>query len=50
VADAAHVAFAEASADVFMTCDDRLLRQCRRASVRLRVMNPIDFCLAEDLR
>jgi len=50
VADAAHVAFAEASADVFMTCDDRLLRQCRRASVRMRAMNPIDFCLAEDLR
>ena len=50
VADAAHVAFAEASADVFMTCDNRLLRQCRRASMRLRAMNPIDFCLAEDLR
>lgn len=50
VADAAHVAFAEASADVFMTCDDRLLRQCRRAAVRTRAMNPIDFCLAEDLR
>jgi predicted nucleic acid-binding protein len=50
VADAAHVAFAEATADVFITCDDRLLRQCRRLSVRLRVMSPIDFCLAEDLR
>ena len=51
VADAAHVAFAEATADVFITtCDDRLLRQCRRASVRMRAMNPIDFCLAEDLR
>jgi predicted nucleic acid-binding protein len=50
VADAAHVAFAEATADVFITCDDRLLRQCQRASVRIRVMSPIDFCLAEDLR
>ena len=50
VADAAHVAFAEATADVFITCDDRLLRQCRRASVRMRAMSPIDFCLAEDLR
>ena len=28
IADAAHVAFAEATADVFITCDDRLLRQC----------------------
>jgi predicted nucleic acid-binding protein len=50
VADAAHVAFAEATADVFITCDDRLLRQCRRASARRRAMSPIDFCLAEDLR
>ncbi len=50
VADAAHVAFAEATADVFITCDDRLLRQCRRISVLLRVMSPVDFCLAEDLR
>jgi hypothetical protein len=50
VADAAHVAFAEATADVFITCDDRLLRQCRRASVPMRAMSPIDFCLAEDLR
>lgn len=50
VADAAHVAFAEATADVFITCDDRLLRQCRRASLRMRAMSPIDFCLAEDLQ
>lgn len=50
IADAAHVAFAEATADVFITCDDRLRRQCRRLSVRLRVMSPLDFCLAEDLR
>ena len=49
-ADTAHVAFAEATADAFITCDDRLLRQCRRTSVSLRVMSPIDFCLAEDLR
>ncbi len=50
VVDAAHVAFAEATADVFITCDDRLLRQCRRITVHLRVMSPIDFCVAEDLR
>jgi predicted nucleic acid-binding protein len=50
VADAAHVAFAEATADVFITSDDRLIRQCRRASVRVRAMSPINFCLTEDLR
>jgi len=50
VADAAHVAFAEAAAEVFITCDDRLLRQCRRAAVGVRAMSPVDFCLTEDLR
>jgi len=49
-ADAAHVAFAEAAADVFLTCDDRLLRQCQRAAVRVRAMSPLDFCFVEDLR
>jgi len=50
IADAAHIAFAEVTADVFITCDDRLRRQCRRASVRIATMSPVDFCLAEDLR
>jgi predicted nucleic acid-binding protein len=50
VADAAHIAFAEATSDVVITCDDRLLRRCRCLSVNVRVMNPLDFCQAEDLR
>jgi len=50
IAGAAHVAFAEATADTFITCDARLLRQCRRAAVRVRTISPINFCLAEDLR
>jgi predicted nucleic acid-binding protein len=43
-ADALHVAAAEASrADVFLTCDDRLLRRGRRmgALVKLRIANPV---------
>ena len=30
IADAAHLAFAEATADVFITCDDKLLKKCKR--------------------
>ena len=45
-ADAVHVAAAEAAgADVFLTCDDRLLRQCRRIAGELNVVvaNPVDW-------
>jgi hypothetical protein len=38
VAGAAYVTFAEATADMFITCADRLFRQRRRASVRMRAM------------
>lgn len=50
IADAAHVAFAEATSDVFVTCDDKLLKKCRRSSVKVLAMGPIDFCLVKDLR
>ena len=50
VADAAHVAFAEMVSDVFISCDDRLLRKCKREPVSVSVMNPIEFVTAEDLR
>jgi predicted nucleic acid-binding protein len=42
--DAAHMAYAEsARCDAFLTCDDRLLRQARRAQLAVRVMNPIEY-------
>ena len=50
IADAAHVAFAEASADVFITCDERLVRKCRREKVGVTTVNPVEFTIAEDLR
>jgi predicted nucleic acid-binding protein len=50
IADAAHVAFAEATADVFITCDDRLARKCRRENVGVTTLNPVEFTIAEDLR
>ena len=45
-ADAVHVAAAEAAdADVFLTCDDRLLRLCRRLAneLKLRAANPVEW-------
>ncbi|NJO55759.1 MAG: PIN domain-containing protein [Rhodospirillales bacterium] len=43
-ADAVHLAAAEAqSADVFLTCDDRLMKRAQRAGLRLRVENPVDW-------
>jgi predicted nucleic acid-binding protein len=50
VADAAHIACAEQAADVFLSCDDRLLRQCARAGVTVDFMNPVEFCIKENLR
>lgn len=50
VADAAHIAFAEVTADFFITCDDRLLEKCNKSKVNVAVLNPVDFCLREDLR
>ncbi|MDI6736432.1 MAG: hypothetical protein QME42_09640 [bacterium] len=50
IADAAHIAFAEATADFFITCDDRLLKKCNKSEVNVEVMNPGSFCLREDLR
>ena len=49
-ADAAHVAFAEAEADVFVTCDDRLLRKCMKHLIRVPAMNPVEFSIKEELQ
>ena len=50
IADAAHVAFAEATSDLFITCDDKLLRKCNKSNVKISVVSPVDFCFKEDLR
>jgi hypothetical protein len=47
VADAAHVAFAEQMADCFITCDDNLLKRCRRIGLSIAAMNPIEFVANE---
>jgi len=50
VADAARVGFAEATADFFISCDDTLVKKCRREKVSVTVMNPVEFTIAEDLK
>jgi predicted nucleic acid-binding protein len=49
-ADAAHLAFAETAQADFVTCDDRLLRQCRRARPRVWFGTPVAYCDKENLR
>jgi len=49
VADAAHVAYAEASADVFVTCDVRLYKRCRRYGIRIPTYTPMEFVTVEGL-
>ncbi len=50
VADAVHVAFAEKSSDYFITCDDKLLKKYRKMNFSLSVMDPVEFCVKEDLK
>jgi len=48
-ADAAHLAFAEKAEADFITCDGRLLRQCRRVQPGVWVGTPVAFCDKENL-
>jgi predicted nucleic acid-binding protein len=50
VADAAHIAFAEQIANIFITCDDRLLKRCQRPTLGISAMNPVEFVIQEDLK
>lgn len=48
-ADAVHLAFAEAARADFVTCDDRLLRQCRRLTPAVWFGTPVAYCAKENL-
>jgi hypothetical protein len=50
IADAAHLAYAEQMADLFITCDDKLLKKCQKTSLSIMTMNPIEFVLSEGLQ
>ena len=48
--DALHVACAEhAGATYFVTCDDRLLRKQTVLPIRVKLINPLDFIVQEDI-
>ena len=49
-ANAAHLAFAEAAEADFVTCDDRLLRQCRRVQSNVWSGTLVAFCDKENLQ
>ena len=51
IADAAHIAFAETSADYFITCDDKLLKKIHKLNdINVVAVNPVNFCTKENLR
>lgn len=50
IADAAHLALAEQANCDFVTCDDRLIRQCKRVVPDLWCGTPIAYCEKENLR
>ncbi|MGK5092431.1 hypothetical protein WDW89_10525 [Deltaproteobacteria bacterium TL4] len=49
-ADAAHIAYAELMADVFISCDDKLIKKCRRLPIHIPAMNPLEFCVSQELQ
>lgn len=50
IADAVHLAFAEHSSDYFITCDDKLIKRSKRTKMEIKIINPIEFCLIEELK
>jgi len=49
-ADAAHLAFAEETTDFFISCDDSLLKKCKKHKIGIAALNPVEFCVKESLR
>lgn len=50
VADAAHLAFAEADADILISCDDRFVRKAQKIKVECDVLTPLEFCERERMK
>jgi predicted nucleic acid-binding protein len=50
VADAAHVAFAESTADAFVTCDAGLLSRCRATPSKVAAYGLVEFVAREGLK
>lgn len=49
-ADAVHTAFAEALNASFITCDDKLIRKCRKLTIDTWCGTPVEFCEEEKIR
>jgi predicted nucleic acid-binding protein len=47
--DALHLAFAETSADYFLTCDDGILKKTKKPAdlFKIEICNPLEFILKE---
>ena len=50
VADAAHLSFAEACADVLISCDDRFVKKARNIRLGCELLTPVEFCEREKIR
>jgi len=50
IADAVHVAFSEFYNSDFITCDDKLLKKCKKYITKINCINPIMFCEMENLK
>jgi predicted nucleic acid-binding protein len=50
IADAVHLAFAEQSSDYLITCDDKFEKRSKRIKTNIEVINPIAFCLKEEIK
>lgn len=50
IADAAHVAYAEAAGAALITCDDRLVKQCMKHDVKIWCGSPVAYCEKEGLK
>lgn len=50
IGDAAHLAFAENSSDIFISCDNKLLKRALKNDIEIKVLSPVQFCLLEDLK
>jgi len=50
VADAAHLVFAEISANCLISCDDRFVKRGRKVAKDCLICGPVEFCEMEGLR
>jgi len=51
IADAAHLAYAEVLADVFISCDDKLLKKYKKeVTAKIIAVNPLEFVSSEELQ